>query len=371
MRVRLRRRRTVSGSLTPNTPIRASTFLYTNGISKHSLTSALQSSGEHEGGTSTEGAHKGGSKVSMKERGSRESSEEKKSGTDAVTEKRLQRFERHSFRLREYKLKPVGQMSPMSLRSERMTAMDSAKDAQPNSREAVPVGGSDSYSSPEMSPAHSRSKSDEIANESGGKVHRDRHSLLLPSEASQRLLLSSSSSALTVSSSASSHSLQQPTSTAPSTHNTTSVPASEKDPSQAGLPSVVTVDEAKNPTFGNKAIDGAVAESDTKQVDVLPREEGQLEDQSPSFAGLQSGAAMHTIVGMPQALELMIGEEHALKESGGDVFLPAKEPQQDHPRARNRPVAERSTPTRKEKKAKIKRRHTVEYPRDVAKYRKG
>lgn len=368
VRVRLRRRRTVSGSLTPNTPVRASTFVYTNGFSKHSLTNALHSSGEHEGGASTEGAHRGGTK----ERGSRESSDEKKAGGDLMTEKRLQRFERSSFRLRDYKRPMVGQMSPISLRSERTTGTDSSKDVRLNSREAAAVGDSDSYSSPEMSPAHSRSKSDEIPNECGGKLHPERHSLLLPSEASQRLLLTSSSSALTVSSSASSHSLQQSTFTATSAHTAT-VPASERDPSQAGLPSLAGAEESKNPTPGSKAIDEIPA--DARQVDARPKEKGQLEGPDLSASQLQPGASMHASRVSPKTHDSLIDQEHALKESGGDVFLPMKERKQlqDHPRMRNPPKVEgdSSTPTPKEKTARIRRRHTVQYPRDLGKYRKG
>ena len=362
--MRLRRRRAVSGSLTPNTPVRASTFVYTNGISKQSLTHSLQSSGEHESSASTEGAHKG-SRIRMKETEGKEGSEETKAGTNTMIENRLQRFERRSFRLKESKLPSVRQMSPKLVRSNQSTVVDVTKDISLNSRESAAVDESDSCSSPDMLPSHSRSKSDETSSESGSKFQPERDSLL-SSEATQRLMLSSSSSALTVSSSASSHSLQQPTFTTTPGHTAT-VPVSVIDPSQTVLPSATGVEEVQNPKLENRAIDPVI--EDAQQADPSPQ--GKLKDLSS--LQLPLGASPHAGQGSLQGQESSIVQEDALKESDQAVSLPATESKQDHPHAGNPLTSqgESFTPTLKEKNSKLRRRHTVEYPRDLAKYRKG
>lgn len=367
--MRLRRRRAVSGSLTPNTPVRASTFIYTNGISKESLTNSLQSSGDHEGSTFTEGAHKG-SRIRTKETEGREG-DNKKGGANTMVENRLQRFERRSFRLKESKLPTVRQVSPKLVRSEQASTMDASKDVSLTGREPTDVVESDSSSSPDVSPSHSRSKSDETSNESGGNKCPSEGQSLLSSEVTQRLMLSSSSSALTVSSSASSHSLQQqPTVTTAPTQAAT-VPVLETDHLQAVLPSAMSVDETHKPMPPSKP--GHPLMEDTQKVDGRPQQKAKLKDLSS--LQLRLGALTHSRTGSLQGPESARIVEDAPKEADEAVSLSlaATESMQDLPHVGNPFTAEDEgfTPAQKEKTSKLRRRHTVEYPRDLAKYRKG
>ena len=367
VRVRLRRRRAVSGSLTPNTPVRASTFIYTNGISKESLTNSLQSSGDHEGSTFTEGAHKG-SRIKAKETEGRES-DNKKGGTNTMVENRLQRFERRSFRLKESKLPTVRQVSPKLVHSEQASTVDASKDVSLTGREPTDVEDSDSCSSPDVSPSHSRSKSDETSNESGGNKCPSEGQSLLSSEATQRVMLSSSSSALTVSSSASSHSLQQQPTASTTPAQAATVPVLEADPLQAVLPSTTAVDETQKPMPPSKASHSLM--EDTQKVDGRPQRKAKLKDLSS--LQLRLGALTHTRTGSLQGQESARIVEDAPKETDEAGSLAATESMQDLPHVGNPFTAEDEgyTPTRKEKTSKLRRRHTVEYPRDLAKYRKG
>lgn len=366
VRVRLRRRRTISGSVTPNTPVRASTFVYTNGISKQSLTNSLQSNGDHETNTSTEGIHKG-SRIRAKDTEGREGGE-KKVGADAMVENRLQRFERRSFRLKESKLPTVRHTSPKLGHSNRTTTVDTSKDLSLTSREPAAAGESDSCSSPDVSPFHSRSKSDVTSSDSGSKCPSERHSVL-SSEATQRLMLSSSSSALTVSSSASSHSLQQQPTLSTTPGPTTTVPVPEMDPSQADLPPATGVDEIQSPKLESKASDSVM--EGTEQVYASPRQRRKLKDL-PSLQ-LRLGTLALASRGLLQEQESATILEDTVKESDEAVSTPATESAQDQPHTGN-PIpakGKRFAPSPKEKNSKLRRRHTVEYPRDLAKYRKG
>jgi hypothetical protein len=382
--VRLRRRRTISGSHTPTTPSRTASFVYTNGITKSMLNGTMEN--DDSGSVNNGGLPSRNSPPALKEEEETEGFGTQSTPRSTTPDDRLKRFERRSLRLRDYK--------PACVNGE----IHNRKGNPPNSKQtSSPKLGHPSScqnSSPEGSPYHSRNRS-ELSMESNSSGSSGNQPFTLPSDASQRLqLLSSSSSSLTVSSSTSSHSLQHSTpTTVVANGNQMPLPPTPLTEEDTPMPSPFPQDEVTMTTQNHPNIDDAshgLNSSDVKSVTCAysPEEkvDKQKEEKLPEGTSDENSSESLSPP-VPQSLEQSkasaeqeqqkdIESKHVDQERFPSVKIRSAPIGQSnsHPsfssqstKAEVEPISGENV-DKEVKKSKLVRRHTVQYSKDVTKF---
>ena len=206
--VRLRRRRTISGSITPNTPARGGSFVYTNGLTKSSLQGAAT---EQEIISTSIGTTPVLARLVPTYRDNSEESGESPL-LDEISNDRLKRFERRSLRLRDYQSAQVAP-DPDSSPTFNPKLHERLATRRERRRSKLTLSSTNS-SKGDLNESHSSSdgSSNQIDQNNKFEASLEVEKNLVesfPSEVTQKKLLSSSSSALSISSSSLNSLLQQ------------------------------------------------------------------------------------------------------------------------------------------------------------------